>query len=85
MPTHALPTYGEFYARLKNITEEFIHKFNQGTDPDDFMSLTELEALWGKLNDDTREVYSDLVNQLVGDIKEKELVRKKKLNSQSKG
>lgn len=77
------PTYGEFYTRLKKIVDEFVYKFNEGTDPNDFMSITELEVLWGKLNSDTKEVYSGLVHELADGIDEKELVRKKKLNTQS--
>lgn len=77
MPERVRPTYGEIHARLGKITDEFVHKFHQGTNPDDFMSLTELEALWSKLNSDCREICSDLVHQLVADIDEKELVRKK--------
>ena len=80
-----MPTYGEIYSRLKKIVDEFVYKFNEGTNPNDFMSITELEALWGTLNSDSKEIYSDLVHELVRDINEKELVRKKKLNTQSKG
>lgn len=85
MSTCVQPTYGEVYTRLKKIVEEFAYKFNQGTDPNDFMSVTEMEALWTKLNLDSKEIYSDYVHQLVEAINEKELVRKKKLSSQNEG
>lgn len=48
---------------LTRLVREFEERFqNETEDPDRFLTLPELEDLWGKLVGDTNAVYSDMVN-----------------------
>lgn len=64
---------------LSRIVREFEEKFKDGTeDPDRFLTLAEIEELWGKLIGDTNVLYSDMIQKLIYSINEKDVVRKKK-------
>lgn len=64
---------------LSRIIKDFEEKFKNGTeDPDRFLTLAEIEELWGKLIGDTNVLYSDMIQQLIHSINEKDVVRKKK-------
>lgn len=64
---------------LSRIVKEFEEKFKDGTeDPDRFLTLAEIEELWGKLIGDTNVLYSDMIQKLIYSINEKDVVRKKK-------
>jgi len=67
---------------LSRIVKEFEEKIQNGTeDPNRFLTLTEIEELWGKLIGDTNVLYSDMLQSLIQNIDERELVRQKKENS----
>ena len=67
---------------LTRIVKDFEEKIQNGTeDPDRFLSLTEIEELWGKLIGDTNVLYSDMLQRLIQNVDEKELIRRKKENS----
>lgn len=67
---------------LSRIVKEFEEKIQNGTeDPDRFLTLTEIEELWGKLIGDTNVLYSDMLQSLIQNIDERGLVRQKKENS----
>lgn len=67
---------------LSRLVNEFEEKIRNGTeDPDRFLTITEIEELWGKLIGDTNVLYSDMLQRLIQDIDEKDLVRSKKENS----
>lgn len=67
---------------LSRIVKEFEEKIQNGTeDPDRFLTLTEIEELWGKLIGDTNVLYSDMLQSLIQNIDKRELVRQKKENS----
>lgn len=67
---------------LTRIVRDFEEKIQNGTeDPDRFLSLTEIEELWGKLIGDTNVLYSDMLQRLIQNADEKELIRRKKENS----
>ena len=71
---------------LTRIVKEFEEKIQNGTeDPDRFLTLSEIEDLWGKLIGDTNVIYSDMLQTLIQNIDEKELIREKKVNSKPKG
>ena len=62
--------------------KEFEEKIQNGTeDPNRFLTLTEIEELWGRLIGDTNVLYSDMLQSLIQNIDERELVRQKKENS----
>ena len=70
---------------LTRLVKEFEERIKTGTeDPDRFLTLSEIEELWGKLIGDTNVLYSDMVRSLIEQIDEKELVRQKKENSKPK-
>lgn len=67
---------------LTRIIKEFEEKIQNGTeDPDRFLTLSEIEELWGKLIRNTNIIYSDMLRTLIQNINEKELIRAKKENS----
>ena len=64
---------------LTRIIKEFEEKIQNGTeDPDRFLTLSEIEELWGKLIGDTNILYSDMLQSLIQNVDEKELIRQKK-------
>ena len=65
-------------ALTRNI-KEFEEKIQNGTeDPDRFLTLSEIEELWGKLIGDTNILYSDMLQSLIQNVDEKELIRQKR-------
>ena len=67
---------------LTRIIKEFEEKIQNGTeDPNRFLTISEIETLWGKLIGDTSILYSDMLQSLIRGINEKELIREKKENS----
>lgn len=71
--------------KLKSLVEEFEANFkNRTKNQDDFLTLKELETLWGKLRGDTNVLYSDMLQGLLEDIDEKDIIRKKKESTQPK-
>lgn len=71
---------------LIRIVKEFEEKVTNGTsDPEHFLTLSEIEELWGKLIGDTNVLYSDMLTDIINNVDEKDLVRKKKENTPSKG
>lgn len=66
---------------LEKIINEFKEKFECGTsDPDRFLTLNEIEELWGKLIGDTNVIYSDMIQSMMSSVNEKDLISKKKEN-----
>lgn len=64
---------------LSRIIKDFEEKFKDGTeDPDRFLTLAEIEDLWGKLIGDTNVLYTDMIERLIYSINEKDVIRKKK-------
>ena len=69
---------------LRRMLEEFALKLKTGTaDVDNFITLSEIEELMGKLISDTRNLYSDMLNEYISSIDERELLRKKKENTET--
>lgn len=67
---------------LTRLIKEFEEKIQNGTeDPNRFLTLSEIEELWGRLIGDTNIIYSDMLRTLIQNINEKELIRRKKGNS----
>lgn len=70
---------------LTRIVKEFEEKIQNGTeDPERFLTLTEIEELWGILIGETNVLYSDMLQNLIQNIDEKEIVRSKKENTRPK-
>lgn len=67
---------------LKRLNVEFRQKIQEGTkNADSFMKLHEIEHLWSCLLSDTQKIYSDEVMDLLKQIDETDLIRKKKESS----
>lgn len=67
---------------LTRIVREFEEKMQNGAeDPNRFLTLSEIEEIWGKLIGDTNIIYSDMLQTLIQNVNEKELIREKKENS----
>ena len=59
--------------------EDFQRSFSEKTsNPDSFVSLHEIEQMWGELRANTDKIYSDMVQDMLSNIDESKLVRKKK-------
>jgi hypothetical protein len=70
---------------IERLVKEFKEKFAAGTsDANNFLSMTEIEMLWGELQNKTNNIYSDMVRKLMAEVDESELIRKKKANTASK-
>jgi len=68
---------------LTRIVKEFEEKIQNGTeDPERFLTICEIEELWGRLIGDTNVLYSDMLQTIIRNIDEKELIRRKKGNSE---
>lgn len=64
---------------LARIIKEFKEQFEAGTsDSDHFISLNEIEKLWGNLNNQSEYMYSDMIRKLMSMVDERDIVRKKR-------
>ena len=54
------------------------------SDPDNFLTIFEIEEMWSDLINKTNVLYSDYLNKMVADIDQKKLVAKKKESTQKK-
>lgn len=72
-------------AEIERLINEFKEKFKSGTsDADHFITINEIEQLWGDLQLNTNNIYSDMVRELMSGVDETDLIRKKKENTNSK-
>jgi hypothetical protein len=73
-------------AEIERLIREFKEKFAAGTaSADDFMTISELELMWGELQSRTNNIYSDMIRKLISDVDESDLIRKKKDITSLKG
>ena len=64
---------------LNRLVREFEERILDGTeDPDRFLTLAEMEELWGKLIGDTTVLYSSMLQDLLSSVDERAIIRKKK-------
>lgn len=72
-------------AEIERLISEFKEKFTARTsDVDNFMTITEMEMMWGELQGKTNNIYSDMMRKLMSEVDETELIRKKNDNSSSR-
>ena len=75
--------YGE---ELLRKVDEFRQRIVEGTtDPEHFLTISEIERLWSELRGDTCLLYSDMLSDLLSNADEAALIRKKKRNIVKKG
>jgi len=66
-------------AKIERLIQEFKEKFAAGTsDADNFMTISQIELLWGELQNSTNNIYSDMIRKLMSEVDESDLIRKKK-------
>ena len=67
---------------IERLVENFKRRFKEGTaNADTFMTITEMELIWGELQDKTNKIYSDMLREMMRDVNERDLIRKKKENT----
>ena len=70
---------------IEQLIQEFKRRFKVGTsDADNFMTITEIELLWGELQNKTNKIQSDILRELMSEVDESDLIRKKKENIANK-
>ena len=73
-------------SEIDRLIEDFRARFHERTaDPDDFITVHEIERMWGELLNGTQSVYSDMLRELISSQDEKELIKRKKANTPGKG
>ena len=72
-------------AEIERLVKDFREKFREGTsDVESFITIHEIEQLWGELLSNTQNIYSDMVRELMTTVDERDLIRKKKENTRSR-
>ena len=75
----------EYSEELLRIVDEFRQRIIEGTsDPEHFLTISEIERLWSELRGDTSLLYSDMLSDLLSSADETALIRKKKRNIEKK-
>jgi len=65
--------------RIEQLINEFKEKFVAGTsDADSFITISQIELLWGELQSSTQNIYSDMIRKMMNEVDESDLIRKKK-------
>lgn len=54
-------------------------------DPDNFLSISELEHMWSNTASNTTKIFSDTLSEAISNIDEKEIIKSKKENLQERG
>jgi len=76
---------GNRIIEIERLLKEFKEKFETGTsDADNFITMNEIERLWSELQNNTKVIYSDILQDLLNAVDESELIRKKKQNTNTK-
>ena len=75
----------QYSDELVRLVEEFRQKIAEGTsNPENFLTITDIERLWSQLRGDTSLLYSDMLSEMLARIDESELILKKKPNTETK-
>ena len=71
-------------AEIERAVKEFEEKIKAGTrDAEKFITIHEIEKLWGELRNNTDKIYGEMLCELMSNVEEGELIRKKKWNTRS--
>jgi molecular chaperone GrpE (heat shock protein) len=70
---------------LERLLKDFKEKFEAGTsDVENFLTMHEIERMWSELRGNTDYIYSDMLSELMSNVDERELIRKKKGSTKKK-
>jgi hypothetical protein len=71
-------------AEIERMVNDFREKFESKTsDPDDFISISDIEKMWSELRNNTNNIYSDMLMDMMSNVDESSLIRKKKDSTKS--
>jgi len=66
---------------LERLIDAFKEEFKAKTsDADNFITIHEIERMWGELQHNTLNIYSEMVRELINGVDERDLIRKKNEN-----
>ena len=69
-------------AEIERLIDEFRERFNERTaDPNNYITIHEIESMWGELLGNTQNIYSEMIRDLINSRDEKELIKQKKRNT----
>jgi hypothetical protein len=72
-------------AEIERLIREFKQTFKERTaSAEDFATMSEIEGMWGDLRQNTNNIYADMVQELLSEVDESDLIRKKKENIEKK-
>ncbi len=82
-------TEEELFENRIEVLEQKIRLFRERikkgmSDPNAFLTLSEIEREWSNLSDSTEVIYSDIIKDLASSVDEKAIVKQKKTNSEKK-
>jgi len=70
---------------IERLINEFKEKFDAGvSDANNFITINEIERIWGELQYNTNSIYTDMIRELLSTVNESEIIRKKKENINSR-
>jgi hypothetical protein len=68
-------------SELERLIKAFRENFKAKTsDAENFITIHEIERMWGELQQNTLNIYSDMVRELMSSVDERDLIRKKNEN-----
>ena len=63
---------------LERLIDAFREEFKAKTsNADNFITIHEIERMWGELQNNTLNIYSDMIRDLMSSVDESDLIRKK--------
>jgi hypothetical protein len=75
----------EYSEELLQKVEVFRQRIIAGTtDPDNFLTITDIERLWSELRGDTSLLYSDMLSDILSKVDESGIIHKKKRTTEKK-
>jgi hypothetical protein len=65
-------------SELERLIDAFQEEFKAKTsNADNFITMHEIERMWGELRNNTLNIYSDMLRELMSNVDESDLIRKK--------
>lgn len=78
--------YEDAIAEIEKRLNEFRAKLDAGTtDPNNFMTLSDIEREWALLNKTTSKTYSDIISAYLSEMDEGAIIKIKKENTAERG
>ena len=73
-------------AQIEKRIDEFKETLDSRTvDPDNFITIAEIEKEWASLRNSTNKTYSDLISAFLSELDERAVIKSKKENTQERG